>query len=122
MPHCVLELSSNVEDNPDFRQFFSKLHAFIITVSDVALETLKSRVAKYDQYYIGSGRPEVSFIYLTISMMSGRSEKVRQEISQGALALLCEFFPCARDSGSCSINVGIQELNRETYSKLLKDR
>ncbi len=117
MPHCVLEISSNVEDQPDFRELFEKLHSFIVANSDVVLATLKSRMLRYDNFYIGSGDPESSFIYLNISMMSGRTEEVRVSLSRGALEILTKYFPKACASGKCSINVGIQELNKKTYSK-----
>lgn len=120
MPHCILEHSSNVLDNYDYKDFFSKLHTIIIETGPFNLDQIKSRVIKHNEYLVGDGSSEMAFVTLQIKILSGRELMIRKRLSEGALALLEKTFPLSRQKLQCSITVAIEEIDRETHSRAEK--
>jgi len=118
MPHCVVEYSDNIPDGFQHRDFFKKLHQLMIETGEFKLERIKSRFISHGNYYLGDGNKENCFIYLQISILTGRSTSLRQKLSKEALDLLKEFFPKAIKSQKCSMTVDIREMDRETHSSL----
>lgn len=118
MPHCVVEYSGNIPDRFQYRDFFKKLHQLMVNTGEFKLERIKSRFIAHDNCYVGDGDSENCFVYLQISILSGRATILRQKLSQDALALLKDFFPKAIKSQKCSITVDVKEMDRETHSSL----
>ena len=111
MPHCVLEYSHNVSDRVNFKELFQKLHQLMVDTGAFKLERIKSRVVPQDNYYIGDGNRENTFIYLQISILTGRDLALRKSLSNSALELLKNYFPKALAQENCS-------MDREVHSSL----
>ncbi|RIL12026.1 MAG: hypothetical protein DCC75_01200 [Proteobacteria bacterium] len=118
MPHCILEISSNVHDPFDQAKFFSVLHKIVSAGGEIALEKIKSRVVWQESYHIGDGDSKNAFIYLQISLLSGRPLELRNLIARQAIELLREFFPQAISDLKCSVTVEIREIDRTTHISL----
>lgn len=120
MPHCVLEYSSNVVDRIDTRAFFLELHQTIIKSGPFNLDQIKSRAVCRDEFVVGDGNPDKSFVYLQISILSGRDKGIRTTLSQRALKLIEIYFPKTHASGTCSMTVEIREMDKETHLRAEK--
>lgn len=118
MPHCVVEYSGNIPDRFEYRAFFKKLHQLMVDTGEFKLERIKSRFISHDNYYLGDGDQENYFVYLQISILTGRSSSLRQKLSRDALVLLKEYFPKAIKSQKCSMTVDVREMDREAHSSL----
>ena len=120
MPHCVLEYSQNIVDQLNYREFFQRLHALLSASGEIQLDQLKSRIRRVDEYYIGDGSPKNAFVYLQISLLSGRSQAVREEFGAQAFELLTSCFPRSQKELSCSITLEMREMERSTHFKITK--
>ena len=118
MPHCVLEYSHNIPDRVNFKGFFEKLHQLMVDTGAFKLERIKSRIVPHDNYYIGDGNMENTFVYLQISILTGRDVTLRKQLSSSALELMKTFFPKALAKNNCSMTVDIKEMDREVHSSL----
>ena len=115
MPHCVLELSSNVQDKPDFKALFKQIHQFLASSNEVTLEQIKSRVRISENFYIGSGATNKSFVFLQLSLMTGRSLELRQSFGAKLLEYIEQAFPLSKKDPCCSITVEVREMERQTH-------
>lgn len=120
MPHCIIEYSSNVKDSVNFPEFFKRLHELLASSSDIQLDQLKSRWLRREDYFIGDGSPQNAFVYLQISLMTGRTLELRKQLGQSALDLLASYFPRTQAELSCSMTVEMREMERETHFKITK--
>lgn len=115
MPHCILELSNNIADKPDMTSLFKKIHEFLAASGDVQLEQIKSRVRVSDEFYIGSGQSSKSYIYLQLSLMTGRSLELRQSFGSKLLEFVEQAFSLSKLDPNCSITVEVREMERSTH-------
>jgi 5-carboxymethyl-2-hydroxymuconate isomerase len=115
MPHCILEYSANIKDSIDFPQFSKRLHALLSSSGHIDPARLKSRRVIHDDFFVGDGASENAFVYLQVSLLSGRPAEVRQALGQQALDLLTEFFPQSRRELNCSVTVEMREINSSTH-------
>ncbi len=120
MPHCVLEYSANVKDSVNFQEFFSRLHELLASSGEIQHNQLKSRWHCRDNYYIGDGNVKNAYVYLQISLLTGRSLEVRKKIGAQAFELLTSQYPRSQRDLSCSITLEMREMERETHFKITK--
>jgi|1048.fasta_scaffold15277_2 5-carboxymethyl-2-hydroxymuconate isomerase len=118
MPHCVVEYSQNIPDKVNFKEFFQKLHQIMVDTGAFKLERIKSRVITHNNYYIGDGNSENTFVYLQISILTGRELPLRKKLSGDALDLIKTYFPKALAQMKCSMTVDIREMDKEAHSSL----
>lgn len=117
MPHLVLEYSGNVRENIDPAALFGKLHTELAAAGGFRLQDFKSRVVRMDQYFIGDGTYEQSFINLDVRTFGGKSTEARAAISQAALAMLAGVFETTLRETACDISVQITELDRPGFAR-----
>lgn len=119
MPHIHLEYSKNVKLNP--KAVLSALnHAFIATGHIQAANELKSRAICHDDYLIGlDADSEQAYVHAKVSLLTGRSTEVQQQISQLLLKTLAEVLP-EQPAVQLQLCVEVIEMPRETYSKVLR--
>ena len=120
MPHCVLEYSANVKDSVNFQQFFSRLHELLASSGEIQLDQLKSRWHCRDNYFIGDGNARNAFVYLQISLLTGRSLDTRKKLAAQAFELLTAQYPRSQRDLSCSITLEMREMERDTHFKITK--
>jgi 5-carboxymethyl-2-hydroxymuconate isomerase len=118
MPHCVLEYSGNVLEKRDFTSFFQGLHQLLVHSGLFGLSDIKSRVVCCREFRVGDGDPSLSFIHLSLYILSGRAREVRQALADRLLAFLKEEFAESCKPLNCEMTVDVREMDRETYRKL----
>ena len=115
MPHCILELSNNVIDKPDFQALFKRMHESLASSGEVNLEQIKGRVRISDSFYIGGGLNNKSYIYLQLALMTGRTLELRQSFGAKLLEFIEQAFPFSKKDPNCSITVEVREMDRQTH-------
>ena len=118
MPHCILEYSNNIVTTVNTKQFFHELHQLLVTEAGIDISNIKSRTVVYDQFFIGDGRDDHAFIHLTVSILSGRHSKEKQNLGHKILAYLATVFATSKEKVNCSITLELREMERETYFKV----
>jgi 5-carboxymethyl-2-hydroxymuconate isomerase len=119
MPHCTLEYSANVPDRPDARRLLAEVHEALMSTGLFTLADIKSRAVRQEQFVIGDGDAARVFATLTIEILEGRSDEVKAEISEAALAVLARHFPASLAERTCSLTVQVRDIHRASYRRRL---
>lgn len=117
MPHCIFEYSANIADDPSWPQIILKVHEKLISTGLFVAEDIKSRVLRHENFVIGTGEQNQSFITLNIQMLDGRSDDTKCELARMASEILIEAFPKSLAGQKCSITVQISEIHRVSYQR-----
>jgi len=124
MPQIRLEYTAHPSISPQemercVNSFFPRLHRLLVdTVSGIDIHACKSGMIPLSLYCLGEGGTEDTFLHLTIGLLSGRSLEEKKELSLAALKLLEEHAQWAKTSGTLQVTVAIEDMTRETYSKI----
>ena len=119
MPHCIFEYSANVADEPQWPQIIEKVHEGLVLTGEFVADDIKSRVIKHDNYIIGDGEDNQSFVTLTLQILDGRSDEFKREIAHLALEILVAAFPESLAKQKCSITVQVSDIHRASYQRYL---
>jgi 5-carboxymethyl-2-hydroxymuconate isomerase len=117
MPHCIFEYSASIADDPDWPQIMKKVHERLIATGEFVAGDIKSRVIRHDNYLIGNGEDNQSFVTLNLQILDGRNDVFKREISGKALEILVAAFPKSFAEQKCSITVQVSEIHRASYQR-----
>jgi 5-carboxymethyl-2-hydroxymuconate isomerase len=117
MPHCIFEYSANVADKPDWPQIIRKLHDSLISTGQFVAGDIKSRVIRHDNFLIGDGQNNQSFVALNLQILAGRSDEFKRGLSQMASEILVLALPKTLAEQKCSITVQVSEIHRASYQR-----
>ena len=117
MPHCILEYSANIVDQPDFHALFRQLHDVLMESGQFTLDDIKSRAIRHDVYLIADGDPDRAFIAMNLCLLSGRSDEIKSGLSRSVRELLERWFSRTMAEKKCSLSVQVSELHRPSYQK-----
>ena len=107
MPHLILE--HNIEDEEAVKYVCKKLHGCLAKQETVKLESIKTRSVFVSSLVVGTGTKTQNFAHLNLKLLMGRSEDLKNTISQNLL----EVLKASLKNGVMSVEVN--EL--ENYSK-----
>jgi len=107
MPHLILE--HNVEDEEIVNYVCKKLHGCLARQETVKLESIKTRSVFVSSLIVGDGTQKEIFAHLNLKLLSGRSEVLKNKISQNLLKTLSTSLKRG------SLSVEVNEL--ENYTK-----
>ena len=119
MPHCILEYSANVPDRPDLARVLSDVHAALMATGQFTLADIKSRAVRHEHFLIGDGDPARVFVTLTVQILGGRSDEVKEQISEAVLTALARHFPESLAARTCSLTVQVCDIHRASYRRRL---
>ncbi len=117
MPHCVLEYSANVADEPDWARLLLDLHEVLAGTGLFSRNDVKSRVVRHELFAVGDGAADRAFVALDLRILGGRSDEVKAALSEAALALLVRAFPRTLAERRASLTVEVSELHRPSYRR-----
>ncbi|MGD0831892.1 MAG: 5-carboxymethyl-2-hydroxymuconate Delta-isomerase [Terracidiphilus sp.] len=117
MPHCIFEYSANIADDSDWHKIMMKVHETLISTGQFVTMDIKSRVVRHENFVIGDGENNQSFVTLDIRILDGRSDDIKNEITKAALEVLVDEFPKSLAEQKCSITVQISEIHRASYQR-----
>ncbi|WP_131782404.1 hypothetical protein [Legionella gresilensis] len=109
MPHLVLEYSNNIDIRPEVITFFAKAHSLLEKMLPTKLSSCKSRCISYDNFYIGSGQIDNAMIHLTLKMLAGRSDSVKEQVGQKLIELMKKCFQQRNKNLNLEFSVEIME-------------
>jgi 5-carboxymethyl-2-hydroxymuconate isomerase len=117
MPHLHLEYTANLTGLA-VEKTLLRLNNVLMASGQFGSEfDIKSRAVKVESFQVGTSINPRGFIAVTLSMLSGRSPQVKQQLSQSLLAAL-------QDLGEWPANVQLQlsvevlDIDRDSYSKV----
>lgn len=117
MPHTILEYTATIADQPDLQTFWEQLHTFLVETAPCAIQDIKSRAHRCDDFRMAGGNWEGAFVHLTILLLEGRSPETLAKVGEGALALLRDHFPLTLAQRQADITVEIRAMRKDSYFK-----
>ena len=117
MPHCILEYTSNIVDQPVWADIFKEIHAVLIATGEWHCADIKSRAIELHNYYICNGNPSQAFVSLSIQILAGRSDNLKKSISESCLKTVASHFPLTLKQLQTSITVQIVDIHEASYCR-----
>ena len=115
MPHLVIEYSANLPGF-DAAATLAACNEFLADTGHFSEADIKIRVVRHDQFRVGTAREGRGFVHVTLWLLSGRPENVKQALSRGVLEALEQTF--TKPEGlDVQLSVQMQDMERSTYSK-----
>ena len=116
MPHIHLEYSANIE-NLDTKPILLALNQALVHGAYVSCANdVKSRAICQQEYVIGLNDPTQAYMHAKVSLLTGRSLDVQQQISKLLLKTLEQQLQKYAQF-NLQICVEILEMQKNTYSK-----
>jgi 5-carboxymethyl-2-hydroxymuconate isomerase len=128
MPHLTVEYSANLRDQIDVRKLLETVHQAALQTGVFEVAAVRTRGALREDYVIADGRPENTFVAISVRIAPGRSPVIRQRLGQEIFDAVCEFLKDVYESIPLAISLEVQEIdNTAAFRKnnlhtLLKQR
>ncbi|MCB8821125.1 5-carboxymethyl-2-hydroxymuconate Delta-isomerase [Microvirga rosea] len=117
MPQITLEFTENIAKLVDYRSVALGLHDLLVKEISCSLEDCKTRLAAVENYVIGDGSFDEAFVHVTFSILSGRTQAVKESLGTKAVETIARAMPSAVAQRTIQITVEIRDLERSTYKK-----
>ena len=113
MPHCIIEYSKALEDSILPQQLMDAVLAGAKNSDLFELDHIKIRTQSYENYQRGEER--LSFLHVTLKILSGRTLEQRQCLSRHVTEELAKLALTA-----VTITAEVIEMERESYTKIVQ--
>lgn len=111
MAHFIYEYSANLpEVQLDLPGLMEKMHSAAAGSGIFPLAGLRSRATCCEEYRIGDGNPEHSFVNLSMKVGRGRDLETRLQIGQVLFDILIEHLQPIFDSRGLAVSFEMREL------------
>ena len=117
MPHCILEATENLLDQPDWGGLLREVNGTLVATGLFKAADIKSRLLRHEVFAIGDGTADQAFVTLTVQILGGRTDEVKAQISETLLPLLARAFPRTLAQMKCSLTVQITDIHRPSYRR-----
>lgn len=117
MPHCILEVSDNLLDQPDWTGLLRTINETLAGTGLFAVADIKSRALRHAVFAIGDGASDQAFVTLNVQILSGRTDDVKVQLSEALLPVLRAAFPQTFAHMKCSLTVQITDIHRPSYRR-----
>ena len=117
MPHCILEASDNLLDEPQWEALLREINQTLIATGLFAEADIKSRLIRHDCFAVADGSPDRAFVTLNVQILSGRTDEVKAQLSEALLPVLARAFPRTSAGMRCSLTVQITDIHRPSYRR-----
>jgi 5-carboxymethyl-2-hydroxymuconate isomerase len=92
MPVTLFEYTDNLAICEKIKPFLLQSHESLVAIIKTDLATCRSTIAKHQVYVVGDGNSENAFIQLSVRILPGRSEAIKQELGNHLLKAIHEAF------------------------------
>jgi len=117
MPHCILEASDNLLDQPDWAGLLREVNGTLAATGLFAAADIKSRFIRHGIFAIGDGAADCAFVTLNVQILDGRPDVVKAQLTEALLPVLSRAFPRTLAQMNCSLTVQITDIHRPSYRR-----
>jgi 5-carboxymethyl-2-hydroxymuconate isomerase len=121
MPHCILEASDNLLDQPDWVGLLREINGTLVATGLFRAADIKSRFLRHQVFAIGDGSTDQAFVTLNVQILGGRTDEVMGQLSEALLPVLTRAFPRTFAQMKCSLTVQITDIHRPSYRRAISD-
>ena len=117
MPHLNLEYTANLT-NLAVEKTLLRLNNVLMASGQFGSEfDIKSRAVKVESFQVGPSLSPRGFVAVKLSLLSGRSPQVKQQLSQSLLTALQDLGDWPADI-QVQLSVQLVDMDRDSYSKV----
>lgn len=116
MPHLVIGYSRNIH-NLSQEKLLKHVNHQLIATGLFQAKDLKSRIHKDEVFVIGDNDDTQGYIHAQLSVLSGRTEEQKQQLSQILLQALLSFKDYEAYTLSVQVCAEILEMPKNQYAK-----
>ena len=80
MPHCILEASDNLLDQPDWTALLLDINRTLAATGLFQSADIKSRFLRHEVFAIGDGAPDQAFVTLNLQILEIHRPSYRRRI------------------------------------------
>ncbi|GLH72693.1 hypothetical protein GETHLI_11950 [Geothrix limicola] len=117
MPHCILEASDNLLDQPDWPGLLLAINGTLVATGLFQAADIKSRFLRHAVFAIGDGAADQAFVTLNVQILGGRTDDVKARLSEALLPVLTAAFPRTFAQMKCSLTVQITDIHSPSYRR-----
>ena len=111
MAHFIYEYSANLPaDQLDMTGLMAKMHKAADESGVFPLAGLRSRAIRCEEFRVGDGNPDKSFVNLSIKVGRGRDLDTRMDIGQTLFDILIEHLQPVFDSRGLAVSFEMRQL------------
>ena len=111
MPHIILEHSHHVTEWIDPQKLFDPLHHMLSECLPTELSSCKSRCILSDHVVIGDGRIDKAFVHVTLKILAGRSDRIKQQAGEIVISHIKTYFLSQLPRMDISFSVELTDLS-----------
>jgi len=116
MPHIIFEYSSNIIEKNNLESLFPEIHQLLEQEISAKISECKTRAIEHKSFLVGdANNKENAFIHLTIKIMPGRSDELKNNLAKEISKKLTSFFIKSKQKLEVKFSIEISEL--ENYHK-----
>ncbi|WP_306591336.1 5-carboxymethyl-2-hydroxymuconate Delta-isomerase [Geothrix sp. 21YS21S-4] len=117
MPHCILEASDNLLDQPDWGALLREIHRTLAATGLFQEADIKSRVIRPEAFRVADGAPDRAFVALNLQILAGRPDEVKSRVSDALMGVLAGAFPLSSAGMRLNLTVQISDLHAPSYRR-----
>lgn len=115
MPQLILEYSSNIIETDNLQELLKSINIFLNETLPTELASCKSRAIKLNTFCIGNGDERNALVHVSLKVMPGRTFEKLNEVGNGIMKMLKDYFYHSLKQLSLQITVEISELEKTYY-------
>ncbi len=113
MPHCTIEYAKEIEQSVSASGLVQRVHAGAVKSGLFDESHIKTRAIAFEYFKTGTG--SMPFIHVSLKILSGRDQAQKKLLTRCVLEELKGI-----DIEHLSLTVDVRDMDRETYSKIVK--
>jgi 5-carboxymethyl-2-hydroxymuconate isomerase len=118
MPHITLEHSTNIVEKNNLIDLLSQINHFLHENLPTELNFCKGRAVAQHSICLGDGDPKNAFVHLNLKVLPGRTPEKLNEVGNGIINILAEYFQQSAQQLNLQITLEIEELQNYFKWKL----
>lgn len=115
MPIITIEYSSNLSIDKKIRPFLLETHQILVDEIKTDLRTCRSNIIKCENYVIGDGDPRNAFIVLSVRMLPGRTDEIKNRTGKILLQKIHKDFTDEIKKYDTQVRVYLTETDKSHY-------
>lgn len=119
MPTIHFEYTENLKITHKIKPFLLDIHHFLVDTIKTDILTCRSLILPYNNYVIANGDDSNAFVQLTVKILPGRPEELKQQVGKLLLEKLKTTFAHEIDQLQTELRVYIQETDINHYHGLM---
>ena len=120
MPSIHFEYTNNLRISGKIKSLLKEIHHILVDVVKTDLQTCRSLITPYSDYVVGNGDDSNAFMQLSIKMLPGRSDEIKNKLGKILFSKLQHTFHDELENLNTEIRVYLQDVDIKHYYGLKK--